>query len=120
MVDLTNTLVAGREYTPAARFHNLVDILIPMGEMFWCRGFGHVKYLKPLETTLPGEEVLQRSGLVLFLTDNPISLLLLHLSDAGGEGVDVVKYSLHGDGNLIGLLTKECQQEPVTLSQRLI
>lgn len=70
-------------------------------------------YPHTLETTLPGEEVLQRPGLVLFLADNPVSLLLLHLSDAGGEGVDVVEHSLHGDGDLIGLLRKEHQREAV-------
>lgn len=59
------------------------------------------------QETLPGEEVLQRSGLVLLLAHNPVSLLLLHLADAGGEGVDVVEHSLHGDGNFIGLLTKK-------------
>ncbi|TNN79090.1 hypothetical protein EYF80_010769 [Liparis tanakae] len=32
--------------------------------------------------------------------DDSVSLLLLHLSDAGGEGVDVVQHGLHGDGNL--------------------
>lgn len=67
----------------------------------------HEEKREPLETTLPGEEVLQWSGLILFLTDNTVSLLLLHLSNAGGKGVDVVKHSLHGNGNLIRLLTKE-------------
>lgn len=55
----------------------------------------------------PGEKVFQRSGLVFLLTDHSISLLLLHLSHSGGEGVDVVKYSLHGNGNLKGLLTNK-------------
>lgn len=70
--------------------------------------------------TLPGEEVLQRSRFVLFLTHNTISLLLLHFSDAGGEGVDVVEYSLHGDGNFIGLLTKEPDKNQSHYPQRLM
>lgn len=55
----------------------------------------------------PGQEVFQRPGLVLFLTDDSVSLLLLHLPDSGGEGVNVVKHRLHGDGDLIGLLLKK-------------
>lgn len=70
-------------------------------------------YSKPFKIALPGEEVLQRPGLVLFLTDNTISFLLLHLSNAGGECVDVIEHSLHGDGHFIGLLTKG--QTPVRI-----
>lgn len=77
-------------------------------------------YLKLFRKILPGEEVLQRSGLVLFLTNNSISLLLFHFSDTGGEGVDVVEYSLHGNRNLIGLLIKEPKKNQSYNPQMLI
>lgn len=57
----------------------------------------------------PGEEVLQRSGLVLLLADHAVSLLLLHLPDARREGVDVVKHGLHGDGDFVRLLTERTE-----------
>lgn len=55
---------------------------------------------------LPGEEVLQRPGLVLLLADDAVSLLLLHLPNARREGVDVVEHGLHGDGDFVRLLTR--------------
>lgn len=59
-----------------------------------------------LAEVLPGEEVLQRPGLVLLLTDDAVSLLLLHLPNARREGVDVVEHGLHGDGDFVRLLTR--------------
>lgn len=70
--------------------------------------------------SLPGKEVLQRSGLVLFLTDDAVPLLLLHLSNARGERVDVVEHGLHGDWNLIRLLTKEKKDHVCTQAQSFI
>lgn len=61
---------------------------------------------KTLAVVLPGEEVLQRTGLVLLLTDDAVSLLLLHLPNARREGVDVVEHGLHGDGDFVRLLTR--------------
>lgn len=62
--------------------------------------------VKTLAEVLPGEEVLQRPGLVLLLADDAVSLLLLHLPNARREGVDVVEHGLHGDGDFVRLLTR--------------
>lgn len=65
----------------------------------------------------PGQEGLQGARRVLLLAGDTLPLLLLHLGDARGEGVEVVKHRLHGDGNLVLLLPGGPEHGKTTGSQ---
>lgn len=96
-------------FTPQCNEHGLILQCLMSSSMshLWLNGNASLERLWEVSTwSSPGEEVLQWPGLILFRTENTISLLLLHLSNARREGVNVVKDGLHGNGNLVGLLWK--------------